>query len=103
MDDERTGAKQLAYQIITGPTPDRLTAWDSGRVDRDQCLHVPYGGPALVSRQRVYWAVRVWDHEGLPTQYGKPAFFEAGLLHRSDWLGQWIGSPVTGGPRTPAP
>ena len=32
-----------------------------------------------------------------------PAWFELGLLKRSDWKGKWIGAALTGGPRSTIP
>jgi alpha-L-rhamnosidase len=99
MNDPRAGAKQTAYQICVE------RCWDSGKVETDQSIQVPYGGPALRSRQRCEWKVRVWDADGKPSRWSEPAFWEMGLLDREDWKAQWIGSPIVGGPYTipPAP
>ena len=32
MADDRRGARQTAYQIVAGSTPDTFDAWDSGKV-----------------------------------------------------------------------
>ena len=48
------GVMQRAYQVrVTGQGDAVL--WDSGRVDSDQSIHVPYGGPKLESGQRCAW------------------------------------------------
>jgi len=80
---------QAAYQIVArGPAG---VLWDSGKVSSDQSIHVPYGGPALKSRDRVDWTVQVWDQSGAKAS-SKPAFFEMGLLNEADWGGAlWIG------------
>jgi alpha-L-rhamnosidase len=96
MRDSRRGAKQQAYRVLAASRPEllregRADLWDSGRVVSDQSAHIAYGGPALASRQRVYWQVRIWDHEGKPTPYSAPAFWEMGLLQPSDWKAPWIG------------
>src|SRR5687768_12120509 len=67
---------QAAYQI-TAKTSDGAV-WDSGRVESDQSIHIPYGGPPLKARTRVAWKVRVWDKQGR-TAESKPASFEMGL------------------------
>ncbi|HTP10825.1 MAG TPA: glycoside hydrolase family 78 protein [Anaerolineae bacterium] len=104
--DER-GARQTAYQILVAPTGTDLESnlnlvWDSGKIESDQSIHVPYAGPPLASGQRVYWKVRVWDETGRAAE-GPFAFWEMGLLDRADWQAAWIGAPFSGGPRTSSP
>ncbi|WP_182867465.1 hypothetical protein [Stieleria mannarensis] len=46
---------QTAYRIavLDGEGENsQQTLWDSGKVDSDQSVWVPYGGPALTSRRR---------------------------------------------------
>ena len=68
--------------------------WDTGRVESDCTLDVPYAGKRLKSRQQVWWRVRAWDHEGKESDWSEPASFEMGLLKSSDWSAQWIGRPL---------
>ena len=87
------GVMQAAYQVRVAPSEAGLTTspiWDTGRVDSDQSIHVVYDGPALVSRQRYYWQVRVWDGDGAASDWSAPAFWEMGLLDPSDWQASWI-------------
>ena len=103
----RRGARQTAYRILAAGDPQRLREgdadlWDSGRIETDQSIHIPYAGKELCSRQRVYWQVTVWDETGQASR-SDPAWFEMGLLERSDWQGAWIGAALTGGPRTTIP
>lgn len=93
--DPRPGAAQMAYQVqaaLHEPNfeTDNL-AWDTGRIDTDGNLDIAYDGPSLNSRQRIYWRVAVWDAWGVMGHWSEPAFFEAGLLETSDWVGEWIG------------
>lgn len=97
LNDPRCGACQSAYQIVTD------NGWDTGRVRSDQTTHIPYAGPPLQSRQRVRWKVRAWDAAGKPSPWSAWAAFEMGLLDRSEWVAQWIGGPLAGGPRTTSP
>jgi alpha-L-rhamnosidase len=69
--------------------------WDSGNVTTDASLFQPYGGPAVRSRTRYYWHVRVWDTRGHASAWSSPAFWETGLLDRSDWTARWIGPPAS--------
>jgi alpha-L-rhamnosidase len=103
----RRGAWQLAFQVVAASEKALLqmddVLWNSGKVDSDQSILIPYAGLPLESRQRVYWRVRVWDENNQPTEWSDPAWFEMGLLENDDWQAQWIGNPLVGGPRTPVP
>jgi hypothetical protein len=87
------GVAQTAYQVRVASSADALASpdvWDSGQVDSDRQVDVPYGGPALTSQTRYYWQVRTWDGTGTPSDWSAPSFFETGLLSASDWVGDWI-------------
>ncbi|MCL4864166.1 MAG: family 78 glycoside hydrolase catalytic domain, partial [Caldilineaceae bacterium] len=107
LQSDRAGARQTAYRVRAASDPALLQEgpadlWDSGKVESDQSVHVAYGGPRLESRQRVYWQATVWDETGQASQ-SEVAWFEIGLLKRSDWKAKWIGVALTGGPRTNVP
>ena len=66
--------RQTAYQVqVASGERGALTSgnllWDSGKVTSDQQVGIPYGGPALASRQQVSWRVRVWDADGAPSNW----------------------------------
>ncbi len=87
------GVAQTAYQVRVASTAGNLASpdvWDSGQIDSDRQVDVPYGGPALTSQTRYYWQVRTWDGGDAPSDWSAPAFFETGLLSASDWVGDWI-------------
>ena len=95
VNDPRRGAAQSAYQILAASTAEQLErdeadVWDSGKVSSDQSIHVPYSGPPLSSRQRVFWKVRSWDGQDSASPWSPTAFWEMGLLDRDDWTGSWI-------------
>jgi len=95
LQDSRRGARQAAFEIRVAGSPeslaqDRADVWDSGRVDSDQSANVPYGGPALESRHRYYWQVRVWDPQGQASAYSPASWWEMGLLSPQDWKAKWI-------------
>jgi len=49
--------RQVAYRLRGD------NGWDTGRLESDRSLLVPYDGPALVSGQRVTWQVKVWTDQ----------------------------------------
>jgi alpha-L-rhamnosidase len=94
--DARRGARHTAYQVLVASTPEKLAAhegdlWDSGRVESNQSTQVVYAGKPLRSRLRCYWKVRIWDADGKPTAYSKPALWTMGLLKPEDVKARWIG------------
>lgn len=93
--DSRRSARQTAYQIRVANSPgaldrDNADVWDSERVETSESVNVAYAGPALTSRHRYYWQVRVWDQDGQPSAYSKPSWWEMGLLSPQDWKAKWI-------------
>ncbi len=94
--DPERGETQTAYQILVATSRALLSkndgdAWDSGRVESPATIQVAYAGKPLASGRRYYWKVRWWNREGQPSSYSPAAWFEMGLLKRSDWKGSWIG------------
>lgn len=88
--------RQSAWQVLVASNLRELKAnhgdlWDSGKVASDQSIHVRYAGKALSSEQQCYWKVRVWDEQGQPSAWSKPARWTMGLLKPSDWHAKWIG------------
>ncbi len=95
LQDSRRGARQTAYEIRVAGSAEALAqdhadVWDSGKVDSDQSVNVLYGGPAVESRRRYYWQVRVWDSQGQSSPYSQVSWWEMGLLSPQDWKAKWI-------------
>ncbi|MCL2646966.1 MAG: glycoside hydrolase family 78 protein [Phycisphaerales bacterium] len=102
------GIAQSAYRIEAATSLEKLQSnasdlWDSGKVASAQNVFVDYAGtpppPSIGSGQRVWWRVRIWDQNGNPTDPSEIAYWEMGLLDRSDWKAQWIGSSLVGSPK----
>jgi alpha-L-rhamnosidase len=90
------GERQRGYQVIVASRPeflasDRGDLWDTGRMNSDISVNVPYGGRALESGKAYYWKVRVWNGEEKPSAWSGPAMWSMGLLSKADWIGKWIG------------
>ncbi len=88
--------KQKGYRIQVASACEALTAgqadvWDSGRVETEQSLHVPYEGPSLKPGGCYYWRVRVWSDDGFVSDYSAPASFVCGLW--GGWQGKWLWAP----------
>ncbi|MBA2470664.1 MAG: family 78 glycoside hydrolase catalytic domain, partial [Chloroflexia bacterium] len=95
--DERNQI-QTAYQVLAASAPELLDAntgdlWDSGRVESRDTAHIVYEGVPLISRQEVWWKVRVWDGHGQPSAWSETATWELGFLKLIEWQGAWIEHP----------
>lgn len=89
------GLRQSAYRIEAASSAEALAAghadlWDSGRIASSRNLGAAWGGPALASRQRVWWRVRVWDGDGREGAPSEAAWWEMGLLEPGDWSAGWL-------------
>ena len=86
-----TNIMQSAYEIkVTDKSAKGKVIWNSGKISSDQSVNVAYEGPALISMQRVYWQVRVWDNNGKTSQWSEPAYWEMGILKPELWTASWI-------------
>ncbi len=96
LESNQRGQMQTAYRILVASStqkinPDIADKWDSGKVNSDKSVNVPYEGKVLSSGEKYFWKVRVWDKNGKSSTWSKPATFTIGLLKESDWQGKWIG------------
>jgi len=92
------GVSQSKYEVRVAQNENNLFSgrnlfWDSQVVNSGQSFDIPYGGPALSSRTRYYWQVRVWGSEGSASGWSEPAWFETAFLNPSQFKGDWIGDP----------
>jgi alpha-L-rhamnosidase len=95
------GQKQTAYRVLVAQSnqalmEDRGDLWDSGKVASSKSVNIVYTGDTLVSGQRCFWKVKVWDKDGVPSDWSAPSSWEMGLLNARDWQGSWIndGKPL---------
>ncbi len=94
MSDTREGAEQGSWQIIVTTAGESNSGreniiWDSEKVNSSASL-VKYCGPALKPFTRYSWSVTIWDQKGKESQSSETAFFETGMMDKSNWKGTWI-------------
>lgn len=93
---DRRNVRQTAYrlQVAAGSAAfDADLLWDSGRVESDQSLYVPYGGPALTSRSGYAYRVKVWDNHGQESAWSDIGRWEMGILNPEEWRAEWVTHP----------
>ena len=94
------GQKQTAYQILVASSEKNLDhdngdLWDTGKVNSDESIQIPYAGRTLSSSQQVFWKIRTWDAGKNISAWSKTATWTMGLLNDSDWQAKWIGAADT--------
>lgn len=94
-DNRERNWTQVAYEILVDSSEDGVRSgkagtWDSGKVNSADSIGIAYLGPALESRKRYYWKVRLWDTAGHVSESTETAWWEIGLLHTTDWKAKWI-------------
>ena len=83
---------QSAYQIrVTQPS--NSTIWDSGKITSQETNQIIYDGVPLVSGNKYFWKVTVWDENGVSST-SDTAFWSMGNLDFLDWQAQFIGHNV---------
>ncbi len=92
---EQNNWLQSAYQIVVASTPELLTEsecdiWNSKKIESGESVSVLYKGPALESRKRYYWKVRVWGNGGQVSGWSDVAYWETAILNKNEWTAKWI-------------
>ncbi len=92
LQDDRTGAKQLTYQVSVGL--DSMALLKNKRVlwqekKKGGQMLTLYKGKSLKPSTKYYWSVVVWDKDN---KASKPVVssFETGLLSPTNWKGSFI-------------
>jgi alpha-L-rhamnosidase len=93
---EGRGVVQSAFELRVGTMVDGRDVWDSGRVASDRQIDIALPvNIRLAPATRYYWRVKIWDGNGIASDWSPPAWFETGLLCPEDWGGAgWIGHPA---------
>lgn len=87
--------KQTSYHVLVASTAEKLNekdadVWNSGQVNTAESIYNQYAGPALKSKNKYYWKVKVYTNKG-ESAWSKTASWSMGLLNYKDWEGRWIG------------
>ncbi|MFP4844985.1 family 78 glycoside hydrolase catalytic domain [Winogradskyella sp. PE311] len=94
-DHQTRGQKQTAYQVLVASSVELLNdnkgdVWDSGKVESNQSVNNTYQGDELESAKQYFWKVKIWDKDGVVSNWSDYGKFSMGLLQQSDWKGDWI-------------
>lgn len=89
------GQRQTAYQILVACDlgllgRDKGDLWDTGKRAGDQTTQIAYSGKPLVSRQKCFWKVRIWDRRGKVSRWSETGTWSMGFLQPADWKAGWI-------------
>ncbi len=98
-ESDAQNVKQTSYRIVVASTFENAQngvgdLWDSGVIDSDRMLYIPYEGKPLQSRDKVFWKVFAtlsYDKNKTVSVESDVKSFEISLLESSDWLAKWIG------------
>ena len=85
---DKKDVRQTAYQIVV--CDDQGEVWNTGKVESDQQLWIPYAGKKLTSGTFCTWKVKVWTTAG-ESAWSSDECFSIGLLDEGKWRGYWIG------------
>ena len=96
MSSDEKDKSQSAYRIMVyerNSLKDKTLEciWDSGKVESDLSVSIPYEGEDLRPQTRYDWTVEVWDEDDkLCSTSGEAAYFETGLLGEFPEEAHWI-------------
>ncbi|KPV54220.1 hypothetical protein SE17_05110 [Kouleothrix aurantiaca] len=83
---------QTGYELEVSGLDGQLQD-QTGRVESDQSVLVPWPFAPLQSRERRSVRVRVWGSDGQASAWSGHTVVEAGLLHPGDWGARFV-SPM---------
>lgn len=96
MDSDVRGQKQTAYQLSVVREVDGSELWNTGKVESDRSIDIPYQGVALQAEKGYTVNLSVWDKDG--KEYRETTRFETGIMNPriSAWNGaDWVGLKQT--------
>jgi len=96
---EGNDARQGAYSVRIASKPDGLPkadVWESGRINSSRPEMTIPESVQLLSGERYFWQVKVWDQRGEASEWSEAAQFTTGL-REDDWNTAWMTPPVAEG------
>ena len=93
---EENSVMQKAYRILVSSNRENLKnnigdIWDTDTVFSDNSTQIVYSGSELISRQKAFWKIKIWDQNNVASSWSKVSTWEMALLNKSDWKAVWIG------------
>ena len=97
---EKNDWTQGAYQIIVSGSEEEIEKntgdyWDSGKINSNGQLHIPFSGKKLEPGRKYYWKVKVWDQNGQSYKWSNTESFYTALESPEDWNAEWISYEYT--------
>ncbi|MDD2314015.1 MAG: family 78 glycoside hydrolase catalytic domain [Proteiniphilum sp.] len=86
---------QQSYQIQVAGSENDLKKeqnllWNSGIIESDLSVLIPYAGEELQSRKSFFWRVKVTTNKG-ETAWSETGYWSMAILDNAEWQAQWIG------------
>lgn len=93
---------QQSYQIQVASSENDLKKgqnllWDSGMIESDLSVLIPYVGENLLSRKSYFWRVKVITNKG-ETDWSETRYWSMAILNNAEWQAQWIGEDSLSNP-----
>ena len=101
IESSKRNSSQSAYQIqvYKSLNADKNNLiWDTAKIVSNQSVHISYEGPELISSEKYYWRIRVWDQNGAGSKWSTINSWQMGLLNASEIKADWIevnSQPIT--------
>jgi len=93
MESTERNTRQSAYQLQVTKREDQSfesPLWDTGRMETDQSIQLPYAGSELIPCTSYLFRVRVWDQSGNESDWSAAGQLETGLQRPDAWQAHWI-------------
>lgn len=90
---DRHRVRQVGYRVqVAEEAQFHNLLWDSGKIESDQCLHVPVPAESLPleAEKRYYYRIKAWNQNAEQSDWSEAAYWETGLQSTENWRGEWI-------------
>ncbi|WP_242427368.1 family 78 glycoside hydrolase catalytic domain [Flammeovirga pacifica] len=87
---------QSAYQIVVASSIEKLNdenadVWNNGKIMTNRSSYIKYNGKPLQPFQKYWWKVKIWDEQGVASDWSPVGTFEMGILNNAQWEGaKWL-------------